>query len=196
MSEGLITAQKWVYWLRNENKLKYFVRSFWMRYCAKNTAEISPLNINWNWLKQKCGWLFFTHLFHDLFANFLYKFMTFGTILYMLWIGDSVWNMLPKSVFKTTSIYMSYGKKLQSIKLCTRIPKNCLFRFGWKLYQSLNACSRPYWNQSALGSTMTGFESFLKFYGRQFCSPLTYRPHFYSIERFKPFQDVYKNSRG
>ena len=51
---------------------------------------------------------------------------------------------------------------------------------------------------SALGldSTSTRLESFSKFDRWQLCSPLTYRPYIYSIERSKPFKEVYQKSRG
>ena len=40
----------------------------------------------------------------------------------------------------------------------------------------------------SLGSRTPGVKSFSKFDGWQLCSPLTYRPQIFSIERSKPFQ--------
>ena len=44
-------------------------------------------------------------------------------------------------------------------------------------------------------STSSGIRSFSKFDRQQLCSPLTYRPHIYSINRSKPFKKVCQISR-
>ena len=44
-------------------------------------------------------------------------------------------------------------------------------------------------------STAFGIKSFSKFDRQQLCSPLTYRPHIYSINRSKPFKKVCQISR-
>ena len=44
-------------------------------------------------------------------------------------------------------------------------------------------------------STASGIKSFSKFDRQQLCSPLTYRPHIYSINRSKPFKKVCQISR-
>ena len=44
-----------------------------------------------------------------------------------------------------------------------------------------------------LGSNPGEVESFSKFDGRSFCSPLTYRPQIFSIERSKSFKKAVKS---
>ena len=44
-------------------------------------------------------------------------------------------------------------------------------------------------------SSCTGVKPFSKFDRQQLCSPLTYRPHIYSINRSKPFKKVCQISR-
>ena len=42
-----------------------------------------------------------------------------------------------------------------------------------------------------LGSTPTWSKSFSIFDGWQLCSPMTYRPYFNCVERYKPFLNVH-----